>query len=294
MPVEDYGLLIADQIVKMESDGPESRSPHIRFYLSASNQQWQCCLNIKSADRSQPESERKVAVYHNDHYQNVNGDLLKKLMDALEKGSLCFGWNDRKKLSSDFKLDYQRQNLFDWKQMSIEEPFKVPSMLSALGASFSELPPASGRSLTWEESSPNMVDIVDYFKEFVATVENDDKLLILVFGSRFQDSKQQGVHDIHMNQGSSGSYSKSDGVHQDGALIIRYSDPTDANKVCWLGYFTVFQSQYYPTDDQTGLKMPNSQPIDQLFEKSKLTTVEDTDELMMAIEPGVVGNCQII
>ncbi len=53
----------------------------------------------------------------------------------------------------------------------------------------------------------------------------------------------QGVHDIHMNQGNSGSYRKDNGVYQDGCLILHYPDDT------WLAVFLAFQSQTFDTDD---------------------------------------------
>jgi uncharacterized protein YukJ len=60
----------------------------------------------------------------------------------------------------------------------------------------------------------------------------------------------QGIHDIHMNQGNSGSYkghnfSDDDGVGQDGALF--FSLPASG---IWVGFFIAFQSQSFDTDDQ--------------------------------------------
>jgi len=58
----------------------------------------------------------------------------------------------------------------------------------------------------------------------------------------------QGIHDIHMNQGNSGSFKKhrfrdDDGVGQDGALF--FSLPASG---VWVGFFIAFQSQSFDTD----------------------------------------------
>lgn len=59
----------------------------------------------------------------------------------------------------------------------------------------------------------------------------------------FHFSPGRGIHDIHMNQGNSGSYKKDNGIFQDGALILSY--PNGA----WIGVFLAFQSQSFKTDD---------------------------------------------
>ncbi|WP_434385294.1 DUF2278 family protein [Melittangium boletus] len=81
--------------------------------------------------------------------------------------------------------------------------------------------------------------------------------LVYVFGHPY--SSGLGIHDIHMNQGSTGSYTKRDGaehndVWEDGAILIQFADR-------WVALFTAFAGQQIPTDDQTGNPLPNSQVI---------------------------------
>ena len=47
-----------------------------------------------------------------------------------------------------------------------------------------------------------------------------------------------GIHDIHMNQGSTGSYAKENGPYQDGGVFIHY--PSDDT---WCAMFFKFQSE---------------------------------------------------
>jgi uncharacterized protein YukJ len=84
--------------------------------------------------------------------------------------------------------------------------------------------------------------------------------MIYAFGSRFGPQKgkdkscgfspQLGVHDIHMNQGNSSTFTRDDGVFRDGALLI-YLPERDS----WIAVFLAFQSQSFQTDDRTGHRL---------------------------------------
>ncbi|WP_321962815.1 DUF2278 family protein [Paraburkholderia sp. J7] len=83
---------------------------------------------------------------------------------------------------------------------------------------------------------------------------------VYVFG-RFY-SEGDGIHDVHMNQGSKGEFIHTAGndandhndIWQDGALLVNLGDPE------WALYVAAFDQQYVPTDD-LGNPMPNSEPI---------------------------------
>ena len=68
----------------------------------------------------------------------------------------------------------------------------------------------------------------------------------VAFGEPFNDRARWGLHNIHMNQGSSGRYKRANGPFQDGALFMR--SPVEG----WIGYFWAFQSQASRTHPQTG------------------------------------------
>ena len=68
----------------------------------------------------------------------------------------------------------------------------------------------------------------------------------VAFGEPFNDRARWGLHNIHMNQGSSGRYKRANGPFQDGALFMH------SPKEGWIGYFWAFQSQAVRTDPQTG------------------------------------------
>jgi uncharacterized protein YukJ len=89
---------------------------------------------------------------------------------------------------------------------------------------------------------------------------HQDALDVYVFG-RFY-SEGNGMHDVHMNQGSKGEFIHRAGndandhndIWQDGALLVDLGDPE------WALYVAAFDQQYLPTDD-LGNPTPDSQPI---------------------------------
>jgi uncharacterized protein YukJ len=104
---------------------------------------------------------------------------------------------------------------------------------------------AGGLVLPHDAPGPNN-DIID---ELTPILQDgiDRKATIYIFGSRFDDNNggEDGIHDIHMNQGSLPRYAN--GVFQDGGLFLYFED--DGH---WEGVFLAFASQKVPTYDDTG------------------------------------------
>jgi uncharacterized protein YukJ len=63
----------------------------------------------------------------------------------------------------------------------------------------------------------------------------------------FHPEPALGIHDIHMNQGDTGSEAKYNGTWQDGALFIH-----DIKGKKWVAMFFRFQNQSTHTDNTTG------------------------------------------
>ena len=76
---------------------------------------------------------------------------------------------------------------------------------------------------------------------------------VYIFGRSYLKGGS-GVHDVHMNQGSSGSFindgtdnhNDHNDVWQDGAVLVDFTDP---NSPGWAAYFTAFTQQTVPTSD---------------------------------------------
>lgn len=84
---------------------------------------------------------------------------------------------------------------------------------------------------------------------------------VVVFGRSY--SEGNGIHDTHMNQGSTGAnylhragddHNDHNDIWQDGALIVRVSDTQ------WAAYFAAFEQQAVPTD-ALGNPLPGAGPI---------------------------------
>jgi uncharacterized protein YukJ len=81
------------------------------------------------------------------------------------------------------------------------------------------------------------------------TRAHQNNLDVYVFGRFYAEGN--GVHDTHMNQGSTGSFIHRDGndsndhndIWQDGALFVDVGEPE------WAAYFAAFNQQLVPTDD---------------------------------------------
>jgi uncharacterized protein YukJ len=87
-----------------------------------------------------------------------------------------------------------------------------------------------------------------------------EELDVYVFGRFYTDG--DGIHDVHMNQGSTGRFIHREGddsndhndVWQDGALLV------DRGQNQWAAYFSAFSKQLVPTDD-LGNPLPEAEPI---------------------------------
>jgi uncharacterized protein YukJ len=101
-------------------------------------------------------------------------------------------------------------------------------------------------------------DLRDYLEPTIEQGIADDSIAFYAFGEPWgpepRDPDQyfgflpgRGIHDIHMNQGSSGSHQSSNGVNQDGALLIHFGAENR-----WAAVFLAFQSQSWSTDATTG------------------------------------------
>lgn len=90
----------------------------------------------------------------------------------------------------------------------------------------------------------------------------DSRADVYFFGRLYDTGN--GVHDTHMNQGSTGSYVRKSATQagdlnaawEDGAVI--FALPGDR----WAAYFAAFEKQFLPTDD-LGNPKPDSKPIAQ-------------------------------
>lgn len=101
-------------------------------------------------------------------------------------------------------------------------------------------------------------DLNEALDRYIARAIAEEDALIYIFGSRWGPDRRRrdpifgfrpdnGLHDIHMNQGNDMRFAGQDGVWQDGAVFVQFPS---ANR--WVAIFLKFQAQCWETDDRRG------------------------------------------
>lgn len=222
MGLKDYGVLKCHAIAgKMELDDD---TPHYQVHAKDGKFNYRLAINVRSVQ--QPYDLLYLIDSNFEHY----------ITEKLKK--LDFGFNKievSQRQAGGIALDYIRGNLFKVNKMKAL-PYTVPGENNDLNEFIDSY---------IQRAIETKADIY-VFGEPWGPEDKPDK----IFG--FQPGR--GVHDIHMNQGSSGRFTKDNGVYQDGALLIHYKS---SSQEYWVAAFFAFQSQSFHTDDKTG------NPIDQ-------------------------------
>jgi uncharacterized protein YukJ len=208
MPIQDYGVLKARPEQGMQAT---ARSPHYQIWMVDENQtNYRIAVNVESEDRPVD-----LQYYMAENFQNPITSQLSTLSSTYtalpsQPGGLA--------------LDYVRGGLF---------PLNQVDQLFAIAA---------------EQPLSQMLDT--QIQRAIA----DSEAFICAFGQRWPETgtpdrpfgftPDNGVHDIHMNQGDTDpSFASENGSWQDGALFI-YLPSTQQ----WTAIFLKFQSQSWQTD----------------------------------------------
>ena len=144
------------------------------------------------------------------HYRD--GDFRHPVLDHVR--DLPVGWSDLASAPGSGALDYLRGDLFDLRTGRLL-PHDIPGRKN---------------------------DLLDVIMPVLRKACAHGSTIWL-FGEPYDDWK--GIHNIHMNQGSAQRYAGSDGVWQDGGLIIH-----DRSRRKYVAIFLAFGSQVVETDKQ--------------------------------------------
>lgn len=185
-------------------------SNHLHLLVESAGEQWRCPVNVKSADGS--EVWIKVRDAFTDH----------PILDVLPE--LTEGLTPLPERRAGKTLDYVREPLFDRTTMR-------------------QLP----------KSSPGASDDVqDILQVYCDRAISEARALVYVFGSFWKNRQfppdevlgtDQGVHDVHMNQGNDNGHRGDDGIWQDGGIVFFFPE---TNR--YVGTFQCFASQVWATD----------------------------------------------
>jgi uncharacterized protein YukJ len=223
-----YGILRGRVDIFKREDDPST--PHLQIrVVDDHNQAWRVAVNVLSGDQS------RVIFHRADPFQNHPA------LAALPQVAAGFTQLPPAARSPSSALDYFRAPLFDW-----------PTGVAI---------PPTGPGAT--------DDLQDALLGYLEQLRDQDGELF-AFGAKFPVPGQQpdprpidhefrtvqGLHDVHMNQGNPkpGAFADDNGVFQDGGLVLRFGSRH-------AGLFLRFETQWLPTDDATGHRLPGAQPI---------------------------------
>jgi uncharacterized protein YukJ len=224
----DYGVLRGHvDRFKREDD---LNTPHLQIrVLDGHDKAWRVPVNVLSKDQS-------FLVFH-----RVDPLLSHPILAGLPQTATGFTAVLPPARMASTAIDYFRAPLYDW-----------PTGVAA---------PSTG-------PGPND-DLQDVLVTYLEQLQAQNGELF-VFGEPFPPRGQapnprpidvelqtaQGVHNVHMNQGNPrpGPFAGDNGVFQDGCLILKF--PTR-----YVGLFLRFQTQWLPTDNTTGDRLPGAQPV---------------------------------
>jgi uncharacterized protein YukJ len=234
MPV-NYGILrgkVTDAIPY------EGGTDHYQIEITANGQQYRIAVDVYSElantqkthyrngkNNQVLETDRMVMFYQDTDYEHPLTGLMP---------NAATGFTAKADMDKSLWLDFIRYtpSLFPLDKMTV-------------------LPPKNANG-----SGPDLNDKID---PWVQKAKNNANAEVYAFGSGWNDSSgtaepderkyftasdSLGIHDIHMNQGDSGSEAKNNGAWQDGALFIHFTDISQ-----WVAMFFRFQNQSIDTDN---------------------------------------------
>jgi uncharacterized protein YukJ len=233
-----YGVLKC-RVVDRKMEREDKQSPHYQVHVKDDEYNYRIAINVRSVKKP-----FDLLYFLNDNFKHpITDELLK----------LDFGFHKIEKSeqkAGGIALDYIRYNLFDVRQMK-------------------PLPPdVDGKA----NEINDLNDLIDL--HIKRALESKDAVIYAFgepWGLKDEDRKPEddsdkifgfkpgrGIHNIHMNQGSSGNFAKENGVYQDGALLIHFPSRSQ-----WVAGFFAFQSQSFHTDNVGGDPLPNvpGQPV---------------------------------
>ncbi len=212
MTLKNYGVLKGRPIARRLGFG---QSPHYQIHI-VDEEDYRIAINVKS------KKHPSELLYL------IDEQFVHPITDDMSE--LQPGFTEVNCRPGGLAMDYIRGNLFDPQKM-VSLPYDVPGPDNDLN------------------------EKIDFY---VQRSLGDENAIIYAFGERWgpENNKRDkyfgfkpgnGIHDIHMNQGSVEPFKKYNGVWQDGGMLIHFPDEKR-----WVAVFLAFQSQCWHTDDVGG------------------------------------------
>jgi len=209
VPIKNYHLVVGKPIDWALDD---DSSPHIEVLLDVAGEKFRAAVNVRS--KIPPHTLLFIRI------EPISQTV------AASLASLDEGIYDLKGPHAHLALDYVRNGMVNRDEME-ELPYSIEGPNNDLK---DKLVPAVEAAVSSSNST-----FYFFGETWGPEIGKPDKY--------FHFTPGRGIHDIHMNQGSQGSFAWTNGINQDGALIIRQDD-------MWTAIFLAFSTQSWTTDDQ--------------------------------------------
>ncbi len=221
MPLKNYQLIVGKPIDWALDDDD---SPHVEVLLDVAGEKFRAAINVRSKIPPHTLLFKRLTPF--DH-------TLTTSLAPLDAGVY-----DLKGDHANLALDYVRNGIVHRDDME-ELPYSIDGPNNDLK---DKLVPAVEAAIASSNSS-----FYFFGETWGPEVGRPDKY--------FHFTPGRGIHDIHMNQGSQGSFAWTNDINQDGALIIRQDD-------VWTAIFLAFSTQSWTTDEQGNPKGEPGTPVD--------------------------------
>jgi len=245
MPIKDYGVL-KGKAVEGKLAGQGGKKPHFQIHILAKSVHHRIAVNVVS---DQEPSELLFLLQ--DNYRHP---ILAQV------GAVAEGFTRLARPADGPQLDFIRGNLFNPQEM-ILLPFDAPGTGNDLNEIF---------SLHVQRAIDRKADVYAFGSKWGPETKADDY---------FHFKPGNGIHDIHLNQGSPGSHAGDNGIFQDGALFMHF--PAEDR---WLAFLLAFQSQFAQTDSRG-----NAIPGSPLFGPPRGPVQQPTESAGVAIVAALVN-----
>ncbi|MCA1334745.1 DUF2278 family protein [Pseudooceanicola marinus] len=222
MPITHYGVWTGTPVrVDAERADQDAESPHIHLYFEDGTPG-----RFDGAKQAAINVKSLTAVSELVYWHLP--DLRHPLTQALAE--LPDGFRRLTSKPGGAALDYIRSNILDF---------------------------SAGRVLPHDLPGRQPNDLIDFvLPELRAAIALGARVHLL--GEPYDDL--QGLHDLHMNQGSHGRFRKDNGPWQDGAVLLHYP-----HEDRYAGLFFAFVSQAVHTHDRTGHPLPGAESFADLL-----------------------------
>jgi uncharacterized protein YukJ len=250
MAIENYGVWVAKAVrVSAERAQDDPESPHIHLFYEDGSGG-----EFDGARRASINVKSLSAISELVYW--IVRDFAHPVVNELRE--LGTGFHELANAPGGAALDYIRGNLMDF---------------------------TTGRLLPHDQPG-EQDDIIDFVMPELQTAINR-KATVYLFGEPYTDL--QGIHNIHMNQGSAARFARFNGIWQDGAVILHFPEEDRFDAI-----FMAFASQAVHTDEGSGDALQGSQNFAQLLGRAPSGEGEPgetqiADDLRVAIVGALVN-----